>query len=461
MKNTARAVWPVRGASPYDNLARRVRRDVILRKAGVQVARQVTSAAVTRKEDPWEMALRQFNHAADHLPLKRGIREFLAYPHRELTVNFPVHMDDGSVRIFTGYRVHHSTVLGPTKGGIRYSPDVNLNEVRALAMWMTWKSALMHLPYGGAKGGVACDPGQLSRGELERLTRRYATEISVVMGPNSDIPAPDVGTNDQIMAWIMDTYSMHRGYSEPAVVTGKPISIGGSAGRREATGRGVMVMARAAARRWEVPCAGASVVVQGFGNVGSVSAYLLHDQGGKIVGISDVYGGIHNPNGLDPRDVLKHVKETGKVSGFPGARAITNAELLELPCDILVPAAIEGQITGENAGRIRARLIVEGANGPTTPDADEILADRHVVVVPDILANAGGVIVSYFEWVQDLQSFFWSEDEINQRLERIMVQAFEGVVNLAREREVDLRTAALIYAINRVADALMTRGIYP
>ncbi len=407
------------------------------------------------------MALRQFNRAADHLPLKRGIREFLAYPHRELTVNFPVHMDDGSVRIFTGYRVHHSTVLGPTKGGIRYSPDVNLNEVRALAMWMTWKSALMHLPYGGAKGGVACDPGQLSRGELERLTRRYATEISVVMGPNSDIPAPDVGTNDQVMAWIMDTYSMHRGYSEPAVVTGKPISIGGSAGRREATGRGVMVMAREAARRWEVPFAGARVVVQGFGNVGSVSASLLHDQGCKIVGISDVYGGISAPNGLNPRDVLTHVKETGKMSGFPGTRAITNAELLELPCDILVPAAIEGQITRENAGRIQARLLVEGANGPTTPDADEILADRHAIVVPDILANAGGVIVSYFEWVQDLQSFFWSEDEINQRLERIMVQAFEAVVNLAREREVDLRTAALIYAIKRVADALMTRGIYP
>ncbi|HET6947529.1 MAG TPA: Glu/Leu/Phe/Val dehydrogenase [bacterium] len=413
------------------------------------------------REDPWEMALRQFNRAADHLPLKRGIRDFLAYPHRELTVNFPVKMDDGSVRIFTGYRVHHSTVLGPTKGGIRYAPQVDLNEVRALAMWMSWKSALMHLPYGGAKGGVAVDPTTLSRTELEHLTRRFATEISVVMGPQSDIPAPDVGTNEQIMAWIMDTYSMHRGHSVPAVVTGKPVSIGGSAGRREATGRGVMIVTREAAKARGLALDRAPVVVQGFGNVGSVSAYLLHDQGCKIVGLSDIYGAIHNPQGLDPRAVLAHMRQNGRVEGFPGSQAVSNTELLELPCEILVPAAIEGQITRSNAGRIRAKIIVEGANGPTTPDADDILNDRGIFIVPDILANAGGVIVSYFEWVQDLSSLFWSEEEINARLEPIMVQAFNGVVRLAAEREVDLRTAALIYAVRRVADALLIRGIYP
>ena len=413
------------------------------------------------RENPWEMALRQFHSAADHLPIKRGIRDFLVLPHRELTVNFPVQMDDGGVRIFTGYRVHHSTVLGPTKGGIRYAEQVDLDEVRALAMWMTWKCALMHLPYGGAKGGVAVDPLTLSRTELEHLTRRYATEISVFIGPQRDIPAPDVGTNDQIMAWIMDTYSMHTGHSVPAVVTGKPVSIGGSAGRREATGRGVMISAREAAAHAGFSLQGARVVVQGFGNVGSVSAYLLHDQGCRIVGISDIYGAIANPDGIDPRAVLGHVKQSGRVPGYPGAESIDSKALLELPCDILVPAAIEGQITRQNAARVKARLIVEGANGPTTPDADEILNERGVLIIPDILANAGGVIVSYFEWVQDLSSLFWSEEEINQRLEPIMVNAFRGVVRLAKEREVDLRTAALIYAVRRVADALMTRGIYP
>lgn len=421
----------------------------------------MSAIAAKPKDNPWQMALRQFNRAADLLPLKRGIRDFLVQPHRELTVNFPVQMDNGSVRVFTGYRVHHSTVLGPTKGGIRYNPHVDLDEVRALAMWMTWKCALMRLPYGGAKGGVACDPSDLSRTELEHLTRRYATEISVIIGPDSDIPAPDVGTNDQIMAWIMDTISMHRGHSVPAIVTGKPISIGGSAGRREATGRGVMIIAREAAKARNVPLAGSSVAVQGFGNVGSVAAYLLHDQGCRIVAVSDVRSGIYNPSGLDPRSALDYVRETGGVTGFPGAESVTNAELLELPCDFLVPAAIEGQITRENAARIKAKIIVEGANGPTTPDADEILAERGILVVPDILANAGGVIVSYFEWVQDLASLFWDEDEINERLERIMVQSFDGVASLAREQEIDLRTSALLFAVKRVADALMTRGIYP
>ena len=426
-----------------------------------KVARAPQTLVTSARDNPWEMALVQFNRAADLLPLKRGIRDFLVFPHRELTVHFPVQMDDGSVQVFTGYRVHHSSVLGPTKGGIRYAPQVDLDEVRALAMWMTWKCALMHLPYGVAKGGVAVDPLTLSRGELERLTRRYATEIAVLMGPQRDIPAPDVGTNDQIMAWIMDTYSMHAGHSIPAVVTGKPVSIGGSAGRREATGRGVMITAREASRRWELPFAGARVVVQGFGNVGSVAASLLHAQGCRIVGAGDIYGAVRNPNGLDPQALVAHVRETGGIPGFRGGEAVGSAELLELPCDILVPAAIEGQITRDNAPRIQTRLIVEGANGPTTPAADEILRDRGILVVPDILANAGGVIVSYFEWVQDLSSLFWSEEEINARLEPIMVGAFDRVAAAAREREVYLRTAALVTAVQRVADALMTRGIYP
>jgi len=419
------------------------------------------AAVITPREDPWQMALRQFNIAADQLPLKRGIREFLAYPKRELTVNFPVKMDDGSVRIFTGYRVHHSTVLGPTKGGIRYHPDVTLNEVRALAMWMTWKCATVGLPYGGAKGGVVVNPKGLSREELEHLTRRYATEIGILMSPEGDIPAPDIGTNPQIMAWIMDTYSMHRGYSTPSVVTGKPLAIGGSFGRVEATGRGVTFVTREATRHLGMPLAGAKVAVQGFGNVGAVASYLLHDQGCLIVAASDSSGGVQNPKGLDPRALLKFKEEHGSVTGFPGASRITNEELLEVPCDILVPSALEAQITGSNAGKIKARLVVEGANGPITPDADEVLEARKVLVVPDILANAGGVIVSYFEWVQGLQQFFWTEEEVNQNLERIMVRSFGQVLRVSQDRKVSMRTAALIRAIERVADALMTRGIYP
>ncbi len=407
------------------------------------------------------MALRQFHLAAERLQLKRGIREFLSHPHRELTVNFPVTMDDGSIRVFTGYRVHHSTVLGPTKGGIRYSPQVWINEVRALAMWMTWKCALNHLPYGGAKGGVACDPSRLSRAELERLTRRYATELSPLVGARRDIPAPDVGTNAEVMAWFMDTYSMHYGYSVPTVVTGKPVPIGGSAGRQEATGRGVMIVAREAAAVRGIPFAGSRVAVQGFGNVGSTAAHLMHAQGCRIVAVSDVRGGIYNPRGLDLPAVRRHVAQTGAVEGFPEADAVSNAALLEVPCEFLVPAAIEGQITGANAPRIQARLIVEGANGPTTPEADQILGDRGILVVPDVLANAGGVIVSYFEWVQDLQSYFWSEDEINAHLERLMVNSFQRVLAFSREQHVPLRTGALIFAVKRVADALVIRGIYP
>ncbi|HEV2359744.1 MAG TPA: Glu/Leu/Phe/Val dehydrogenase [bacterium] len=413
------------------------------------------------REDAWQVALRQFEIAADMLALKRGVRELLAHPKRELTVNFPVKLEDGSVRVFTGYRVHHTTVPGPTKGGIRYHPDVTLNEVRALAMWMTWKCAVVGLPYGGAKGGVICNPKELSLQELEHLTRRYATEISMLIGPESDIPAPDVGTSPRVMAWIMDTYSMHRGYSVPAVVTGKPLSIGGSQGRVEATGRGVTIVARETARHLGVPLPGARVVVQGFGNVGSIAAALLAEQGCKIVAASDSGGGVYSPKGLDPNDLLRHKEHTGSVAGYRGTDAVTNDDLLELPCEILVPSALEGQITKDNAGQIKARIIVEGANGPTTPEADEILRQRKVFVVPDILANAGGVVVSYFEWVQDLQSFFWTEEEINERLERIMVRSFREVLESAQEREVDMRTGALVRAVSRLNDALLTRGIYP
>jgi glutamate dehydrogenase (NAD(P)+) len=407
------------------------------------------------------MALRQFDNAIKHLELKRGIAEYLRYPKRELTVNFPVKMDDGSVKIFTGYRVHHNTVLGPTKGGIRYHPDVTLDEVRALAMWMTWKCAVVGLPYGGAKGGVVCNPKELSLQELENLTRRYAAEISMLMGPESDIPAPDVGTNPQVMAWIMDTYSMHKGYSVPAVVTGKPISIGGSLGRLEATGRGVMITAREACKHLGIPIEGATVVVQGYGNVGAASAYLLRDQGCKVIAVSDSKGGIYNPRGFDPRDVLSYKRETGSVVGYPDTETITNEELLELPCDILVPSALENQITADNADRIQAKVVAEGANGPTTPDADVILHDKGILIVPDILANAGGVTVSYFEWVQGLQSFFWSEEEINQKLERIMIKSFQEVLEASKLKGIDMRTAAMVRAILVVAEALVVRGIYP
>lgn len=410
---------------------------------------------------PLEMALAQYDCAVHHLSLKRGIEEYLRRPERELTVNFPVKMDDGSVRIFTGYRVHHSTARGPAKGGIRYHPLVTLDEVCALAMWMTWKCAVMNLPYGGAKGGVTCDPKMLSLQELENLTRRYATGISILLSPKGDIPAPDLNTTPQIMAWIMDTYSMHRGYPVPAVVTGKPVAVGGSLGRSEATGRGVMIATREALATTDRPLAGARVAVQGFGNVGRVSAMLLHDAGARIVATTDSSGGRRDPSGLDPRALERHKRESGRLIDCPGGEPIDNAALLATDCDVLIPAALEQQITAANADGIRARIIVEGANGPTTPEADAILAERGVLVVPDIVANAGGVTVSYFEWVQDLQSFFWTEAEINERLERLMVRAFQEVSATAREQDVDLRTAALIRAVGRVAEAIMILGIYP
>ncbi|HIC94729.1 MAG TPA: Glu/Leu/Phe/Val dehydrogenase [Anaerolineae bacterium] len=416
---------------------------------------------MAERENPFAMAQRQFDVAAEVLNLDPGLRKVLRNCKREMIVHFPVIMDDGHLEVFTGYRVHHNIARGPTKGGIRYHPDVTLDEVRALAMWMTWKCAVVNIPYGGAKGGVVCDPKKLSRNELIRLTRRYTTEIEMLIGPDKDIPAPDVNTNPDVMAWIMDTYSMHKGYSVPAVVTGKPLIVGGSEGRLEATGRGVLITTREALKRLGMPLEGATVAIQGFGNVGSVSAYLFQDAGAKIIAISDSRGGIHNPRGLNARDVLRFKRETGTVVGYPGADAITNEELLELECDILIPAALEGQITKENAPRIRAKVIAEGANGPTTPEADEILFDRGIFFIPDILCNAGGVVVSYFEWVQDLQSFFWHEAQINSELERIMVRSFNEVYNIAQERGINMRLAAYVLGVGRVAEATMTRGIYP
>jgi len=411
--------------------------------------------------NPYDMAVAQFDEAANRLGLSQSMRAILRKPKRELIVNFPVRMDNSDVEMFTGYRVQHNINRGPAKGGIRFSPEVSLDEVRALAMWMTWKCAIVDIPFGGAKGGVICDTHKLSRGELERLTRRYATEISILMGPDSDIPAPDMNTNPQIMAWIMDTYSMHKGYSVPAVITGKPLAIGGSKGRLEATARGVQFVTREVMRNLGMQPDKSSVVIQGFGNVGGISARLLNELGCKIVGLSDIQGGVYNPNGIDVQQATRHAKEHGVLKGLPGTDAVTNAELLELPCDVLVPAALENQLTARNASRVKARLIIEAANGPTTPDADRIFNDRGITVVPDILANAGGVTVSYFEWVQGLQRFFWSEHEINEQLEAIMTRSFHAVVQKADEQATNLRMGAYLLAVARVAEATELRGVYP
>jgi glutamate dehydrogenase (NAD(P)+) len=411
--------------------------------------------------NPWQMALKQFDNAVQYLQFDSGLIDFIRYPKRELTVNFPVKMDDGSLKVYTGYRVHHNAVRGPTKGGIRYHQDVTLDEVRALAMWMTWKCALVNIPYGGAKGGVIVDPRRLSRGETERLTRRFTSEIAFLIGPDSDIPAPDMGTNAQTMAWLMDTYSMQAGYTVNAVVTGKPVEIGGSLGRASSTGVGVIFSARQAMQKLGMPICGSRVVVQGFGNVGSISAREISRIGAKVVAVSDVYGGLYNPNGLDINDLLNHVKQTRTVVDYPHGERVTNKELLELDCEVLIPAALENQIHVNNADQIKAQLIVEGANGPTTTEADRILRNKGVTIIPDILANAGGVTVSYFEWVQGLQSFFWREEQIFERLERLMTTAFEDCWAMAKEKQVDMRIAASILAIERVAKATELRGIYP
>ncbi len=415
----------------------------------------------SEQENIYVSAQRQFDIAAEMLGLEPGLRQILRVPQRELTVRFPVKMDNGQIEVFTGFRIQHNITRGPAKGGIRYHPSVDIDQVRALSMWMTWKCSAVGLPYGGAKGAVIVDPHRLSLGELERLTRRYTTELSILIGPEKDIPAPDVGTNPQIMAWIMDTISMHSGHTVPAAVTGKPINIGGSQGRHEATARGMSYLLRESAESLSFPIDGAQIAIQGLGNVGATSARLLDEMGAKVVAVSDSKGGLYNARGLAVADVLTYKERNGTVVGFPEADQITNPELIELQCDILMPAALENQITTENASRIKARIIGEAANGPTTPDADAILFDRGVFVIPDILASAGGVTVSYFEWVQGLQEFFWTEREVNAQLERVIVGAFQNILRVAQERGVQMRTAAYLLAVDRVARATTTRGIYP
>jgi glutamate dehydrogenase (NAD(P)+) len=409
----------------------------------------------------WQQALEQLDQAARIMNLDPNVHEVLRSPKRTLEVAIPIRLDDDTVKVFTGYRVHHNTSRGPSKGGIRYHPGVNLDEVKALAMWMTWKCAVVGIPYGGAKGGVVVDPKKLSLQELERLTRRYASEILPLIGPERDIPAPDMGTDEQVMAWIMDTYSMNQGYSVPGVVTGKPLSVGGSAGRRASTARGVMYVTVSTLKHLGMPVDEARVAVQGFGKVGQPVVQYLHDQGCIIVGAGDVGGAVYNPRGLSPVGLIAAHQESGTVAGYDGGEQITNEELLTLECDVVVPAALEGVITEDNAEQIDARIVVEAANGPTTTDADEILHDRGIQVVPDILANAGGVAVSYFEWVQDIQAYFWTEDEVNARLRRVMEDAYVDVLDLAEDRKVTMRQAATILGVSRVAEAHTTRGLFP
>ncbi|MEA2597715.1 MAG: glutamate dehydrogenase [Thermomicrobiales bacterium] len=427
--------------------------------AGAQTLARIP--ATTPEPDLFSVAVQQFHIAADVLGLEDDMRRILSHCQRELTVNFPVEMDDGSVQVFTGYRVQHNTGPGPSKGGIRYHQNVSLPEVKALAMWMTWKCAVVELPFGGAKGGVTVNPKLLSQNELQNLTRRYTAEISIMIGPNKDIPAPDVNTNPQIMAWLMDTYSMNVGYSVPGVTTGKPLALGGSQGRSEATGRGCVYAIQEAARVRNLDLTASKTVVQGFGNAGSVAARLMDECGSKVVAVSDSRGGIYNPAGLDLAAVTAHKERTGSVSGFPEAEDVTNEELLELPCDILIPAALEGQIGAHNAPRIKASIIAEAANGPTSPEADSILFDRGIFVLPDIFANAGGVTVSYFEWVQAMQWFPWTLDQVNDRLSQIMSNSFQAIYGISQRHHVHMRTAALVRAIDRVAEFTRLRGIYP
>ena len=415
-----------------------------------------------QRASAFSVAQEQLNRVAKVMNLDDDMREYLTMPRRELIVHFPVVMDDDSIRMFTGFRVHHNTALGPTKGGIRYHPEVTLDESRALAMWMTWKCALMNLPYGGAKGGVVVNPKELSEKELQAMTRRYTTEISLFIGPEIDIPAPDVGTNAKVMAWIMDTFSMNRGYSVPAVTTGKPLAVGGSAGREYATGLGITYVTRAMLRRrLGLHLEDATVAIQGFGNVGSWAGRAMHERGAQIVAVSDVNGAVYDERGLDPRHLKHYAEETGTVVGYPRADSLTKEELLELKVDVLIPAALEGQITKENADKINARVIAEGANGPTTPEADRILEDKGVLIIPDILCNAGGVVVSYFEWVQDLQAFSWDESEIRHQMKRKLLDNLDDVLAITLQTNQDLRTAAYTIAIQRIVDAVKYRGIYP
>lgn len=418
-------------------------------------------AGVEWDSPAYRMAVSQFEIASERLRLSEDIVARLRKPDRAYIVGVPTRMDDGSVRVFSGYRVQHNDILGPFKGGIRYHPDVNLGEVSALAMWMTWKCALAGLPLGGAKGGIACDPTRLSRRELQAMTRRYTAEIRNVIGPEVDVPAPDMGTNEQVMVWILDTYSKHQGHMVPGVVTGKPVDMGGTVGRREATGRGVVQLIGEAAAQLKLDLSRCTAAVQGFGNVGSVAAVELAERGVKVIGVSDRTGGFYDPRGLPIDGLLRHVSDHPELAGCPYGEPISNAELLELPCDILVPAALGMQITGENVARLKCKILAEAANGPTTLEADRILPQKEIFVLPDILANAGGVIVSYFEWVQDLQNLFWSEAEVKRGLERLLTRAFHEVLGLSRREKIDMRLAALMIGIGRVARAMQWRGLYP
>ena len=414
----------------------------------------------TDEKNPFEAMSERFDRAAKLLGLDEDLYAVLRVPSRELKVYIPVRMDSGHIKVFEGYRVQHNFARGPAKGGIRYAPDVTLDEVKALAAWMTWKCAVVNVPFGGGKGGVICNPQQMSQGELERMTRRYTAELMDFIGPDKDVPAPDMNTNEQTMAWIMDTYSMHARHTVNAVVTGKPVALGGSLGRREATGRGVLFCVNEAIKRYNLTPEKTSVVVQGSGNVGGIGASLMFDEGYKITAISEVGGGIYNKNGIDIPKALKYLQETKSFDGFPDVEKVSNSDLLEIECDVLAPCATENQITSENADRIKCKILAEGANGPTTPKADKILHENGVFVIPDILANAGGVTVSYFEWVQDRMGFFWSEDEVNQRLKDKMVASFNEVVGYAETHNVDMRTASYMLAIDRVAYDTRMRGIY-
>ncbi|HZQ46825.1 MAG TPA: Glu/Leu/Phe/Val dehydrogenase [Verrucomicrobiae bacterium] len=410
----------------------------------------------------FRMACQQFDSVADRLQIPEDERARLKYPKRSMTVALPIHRDDGSTEVFCGYRVQHHLTLGPTKGGLRFHPDVTLGEVAALAMWMSWKCALTGLPYGGAKGGITCDPRKLSHAELERITRRYTQEMIPFIGPQVDVMAPDLGTNEQIMAWMMDSYSVHMGYTVPSIVTGKPVLLGGSLGRREATGRGVAYLVNRSADTINLDVNKATAVVQGFGNVGSVAALSLAKYGAKIIAVSDAFGGLYNPRGLDLWKLEQFADKNKTVVGFPGAEPISNEQLLVTPCDILVPAAMERQINGKNAGKIQCRILAEAANGPTTPEADAILEQRpEIFVIPDVLCNAGGVVVSYFEWVQDLQSFFWNETEVTDKLFRILEGAFTQTLTMSRKQKITMRHAALSLGVSRVREAKKVRGLFP
>ena len=420
----------------------------------------VDDAKEIKEDNPFESMMQRFDEAATRLNLDPNIYKILRWPNREITIYIPVMMDDGNYQVFTAYRVQHNFARGPAKGGVRYSPDVNLDEVRALASWMTWKCAVVNIPFGGAKGGIICDPREMSPTEIERLTRRYTAELLDFIGPERDVPAPDMNTNEQTMAWMMDTYSMHARHTVTAVVTGKPIEIGGSRGRKEATGRGLLFVCNEACKKFGLRVNDTRVVVQGAGNVGGTAALLMHQDGYKVIGIADITGSLYNPNGLDVPGVLAYLKENKTVEGYTEAEPIANDELLELECEILMPAATENQITTHNADRIRCRILAEGANGPTTADADEIVSAKSIFVIPDILANAGGVTVSYFEWVQDRMGFFWNEETVNNRLHEIMVSSFNDVVGFADKYQVNTRLAAYMLAIDRVAYDTRLRGIY-